>query len=153
MKLRRFYVPPNELADSMALGKTESHHLARVLRVKIGENIAVFDGVGNEISYRVEAFQGDLAVIRRIGPIEPFSDESPIRVTLATVLLKKSKSELVLQKAVELGVTRFVPLLSSRCEVPAERWKPARAKKIAIEAAKQSGRAVVPDIEAVTKFS
>ncbi len=154
--MRRFYCPDADPAqDALTLGADESAHIRNVLRLREGERIAVFDGRGNEYLCEVESVgkrETELAVISRT---EPPSKESPLDLTLAAALLKHDKFDMVVQKAVELGVTRLLPIVTKRCDIPPdaagkrlERWE-----RIAIEASKQCGRATLMEISDVGEFA
>jgi 16S rRNA (uracil1498-N3)-methyltransferase len=142
--MRRFYSPAENFAnDEVVLGVGDTRHLRDVLRLKAGDEVNVFDGEGREFSCRIasiEKRETRLNVLREISPAAP---ESPLRLTLAAAITKGEKFDLVVQKAVELGVDALSPLYTQRCEVKPtgsdkrlERWR-----KIASEAAKQCGRA------------
>jgi 16S rRNA (uracil1498-N3)-methyltransferase len=155
MVMRRFYAPIESFIDDrVILGIEETRHLRDVVRLREGETISVFDGAGREYECCVDEIgkRSTSAVI--VGPIDPLSPESPLDLTLAAALLKGDKFDLVVQKAVELGVTRLVPLLTTRCEVKAppesrfERWR-----RISLEATKQSGRAAIMKVTAAVGLS
>lgn len=146
----RFFVP-RILAPgaTVPLEGDELHH-ARVVRVREGEEIEVFDGRGG-------AF---VAVARELPEVEllrvlEIEREPRAALTLAMAIINLEKFELVLQKATELGVHAVVPLVTERIEVRAERWrgKETRWQKIVFEAVKQSGRARVPVIETPATFA
>lgn len=155
---RRFYAPPRSFAPDgarVSLSPEESRHLRDVLRLRAGEEAYVFDGEGREFACVVEAAGGRgtnaAATLEVRGRIEPQSPESPLRLTLAVALLKGEKFDTVVQKATELGAWRIVPVETKRADVrlrdegdaarKVERWQ-----RLALEAAKQSGRALVPTI-------
>lgn len=128
----------------------ESRHLRDVLRLREDTEVSVFDGEGKEYSCSVKAVgRGKeltlLAVIKEIAPPAP---ESKLDLTLAIALLKGEKFDLVIQKATELGVMKIVPLQTKRADVRPDKTgsskKTARWRRVALEAAKQSGRARVP---------
>ncbi|HUO85481.1 MAG TPA: RsmE family RNA methyltransferase [Thermoanaerobaculia bacterium] len=147
--LHRFHFPFPMLPGATArLAGEEFHPAARVRRLGEGEEIELFDGSGTNA----------LAVVRRIGRDEleaeilstGLSDREPrIEVTLAIPLIQPDRFELVLQKATELGISGFIPLLTDRTEVRPERMrgKKNRWERIILEAVKQSGRARVPRLE------
>lgn len=153
--MRRFFAPPESFDnDKIILGLEETRHLRDVLRLRTGEKIQVFDGEGREFLCAVEDIskrETSLSIIEETAPAAP---ESDLELTLAVALLKGEKFELVVQKAVELGVTRLVPLNTTRADVKLkdadkklERWQ-----KIALEACKQSGRAKLMRIESPVDF-
>ncbi|MDH3491955.1 MAG: 16S rRNA (uracil(1498)-N(3))-methyltransferase [Acidobacteriota bacterium] len=152
MSERRFYVSPSEFAETIELGPEESRHIAKVLRLAVGKEICAFDGLGNERAYLIKELNRSSVLIEFIREVEPASPESPLRISLAVPLLKKSNTELILQKATELGVHRFTPLITSRTVVGGERWRTDRVFKIAGEAARQCGRATLPLIDAPLEF-
>ena len=161
MTRRRFYAPPeafNSDVTTAVLAGDEARHLRDVLRLVEGDEVFLFDGAGSE--YRcvvsdVERASGRVNVIEEVAPAR---SESPLRLTLAVALLKGEKFDLVVQKATELGVTRIVPVKTARADIrlpdnadAAKRV--SRWQRIALEAAKQSGRAFVPQVTAPVTFS
>lgn len=154
--MRRFYAPrENFTAGNIRLNLEETRHLRDVLRLREGETVQVFDGEGREFLSRIGKIEKRETVLEIIEEIEPSAPESNLDLTLAVALLKGEKFDLVLQKAAELGVVRFVPFITKRTNVKlkdadkkAERWQ-----KIALEAAKQSGRARLMNIEKPLDFN
>lgn len=142
--MRRFYAAPDQFNEGIVtLDGEEVRHLRDVLRLRTGDEVRVFDGAGREFACRIESIRKRDAELAVINEVEPASPESALDLTLAAALLKGEKFELVVQKAVELGVNTLIPLQTVRCDVKPgnaekrlERWR-----KIALEAAKQSGRA------------
>jgi 16S rRNA (uracil1498-N3)-methyltransferase len=152
MTRRRFYASPDAFEkDGVTLSEEESRHLRDVLRLRAGDEAQVFDGEGREFLCVVREVGGrrEGATLEVRGPVEPPSPEPPVCILLAVALLKGEKFDLVVQKAVELGVGFIKPLLTKRTDVRlhderdaakrVERWR-----RLALEAAKQSGRARVP---------
>ena len=146
----RLYVPALDPRDrSVSLPDIEAGHLRRVLRVKAGATVRLFDGRGREVEARVTSVDR-AAVVAEIGePVAP-SPEWGVRVTLAQAILKGDKTDDVVRDAVMMGVAAIQPLLTARTDVPAaafshgrriERWH-----RIAVSSAKQCGRAVVPPV-------
>jgi 16S rRNA (uracil1498-N3)-methyltransferase len=160
MTRRRFYAPPGAFdsdLDGVTLESDEARHLRDVLRLKPGDEVYVFNGEGKEFHCRVEESRRDSAQLKVIGEVEPARPESPLRLTLAVALLKGEKFDLVVQKATELGVTRVVPVVTKLADIRLRdasdaTKRVARWQRIALEAAKQSGRAVVPEIAAPMSF-
>jgi 16S rRNA (uracil1498-N3)-methyltransferase len=161
MTVRRFYAPPEAFVEGfVSLSEEESRHLRDVLRLRAGEEARVFDGEGKEFSCVVVEVGGRKGAARLgvRGAVEPPRPESPLGLTLAVALLKGEKFDLVVQKATELGAARVVPVETKRADVRlrderdagkrVERWR-----RLALEAAKQSGRARVPLVEEPTPFS
>ncbi|HEX8255277.1 MAG TPA: RsmE family RNA methyltransferase [Thermoanaerobaculia bacterium] len=131
----------------------EFHHSVRVVRLRAGEEVEVFDRDGNAARGIVQALEKDRAVIT-VGEALP-SRESPLVLHLAMSIIQLEKFELVLQKATELGVRSIVPLVTDRIELRAERYagKMDRWNKIVFEAVKQSGRTRVPLLHEPVKVS
>ena len=155
MTTRRFYAPPSQYdASAVTLDEDETRHLRDVLRLKVGDQANVFDGEGREFACRINSIEKRAALLSIENEVSPASSESPLDLTIAAVLLKGDKLDLVVQKAVELGVNRFIPMTSVRCDVkaadPAKRS--ARWRRIAMEATKQCGRARLMQIEDVVDF-
>lgn len=143
MRTHRFYFP-GELPDLLHVSDSALvHQWRRVLRILEGQEVRLFDGRGKERTYRVAEYTKDhgasLAFVRE--ELARFPTHS---VTLFFALLKKEKSEWVIQKGTELGATRFVPVISDRTEKTGCSLE--RMRKIAIEAAEQCGRSDIPEI-------
>ena len=161
MTRRRFYAPPaafNSSLESVTLESDEARHLRDVLRLKAGDAVYVFNGEGKEFHCRVEEGRRDSARLSVIAEVEPARPESPLQLTLAVALLKGEKFDLVVQKATELGVTRIVPVVTKLADIRLRDASDAtkrvgRWQRIALEAAKQSGRAVVPEITSPVSFA
>ena len=140
----RLFVPRAHVEGSrIRITGAELRHL-RTLRLGPGERLAVFDEQGDEHDVRLERVGGHAAEALIVATRRP-ARESALDLTLAPALLKGTKMDLVVEKATELGVRRIVPLLS--------RWAIAqgarvdRWRRIALAAAKQSGRTAVPLVE------
>ncbi|MEP6913813.1 MAG: 16S rRNA (uracil(1498)-N(3))-methyltransferase [bacterium] len=155
MTRRRFYAPPSAFtpgSDNVDLASDEARHLRDVLRLKPGDEVYVFDGAGKEFQCRVEGSRRDAAQLKVISEVEPVRTESPMRLTLAVALLKGEKFDLVVQKATELGVASVVPVITKHADIRLRdesdaAKRVARWQRIALEATKQSGRAVVPQVD------
>ena len=130
------------------LNDNEVHHLVKVLRAHEGELFDGVDGHGKRLHCALrrdsDGWYGE--VLSTWGK----SDESPLKVTLGQALIKKDKFEWVIQKTVELGVTRIVPIVSERTEIrlkdQREERKMRRWSRILEEAVKQSGRSLIPEL-------
>jgi len=154
--MRRFYAPPENFsgANMITLGLEETRHLRDVLRLREGEKVSVFDGAGKEFLCEIETVAKKEILLKIIEETAPSSFESDLELTLAVALLKGEKFDLVIQKAVELGVTKLVPLNTKRSDVRLKEAdkKQERWQKIALEACKQSGRARLMQIELPVDF-
>jgi 16S rRNA (uracil1498-N3)-methyltransferase len=158
---RRFYAPPVAFTApdglTVTLSADETRHLRDVLRLVRGEEVFVFDGEGKEYRCLVDQVGRDAATLNVREEVTPARPESPLRLTLAVALLKGEKFDLVVQKATELGAQKIVPVLTKLADVRLRdeqdvARRTARLRRIALEAAKQSGRARVPLIDAPAAF-
>ena len=142
--MRRFYSPPDFFSnDTVTLSAEETRHLRDVLRLRAGDQVRIFDGEGHEFQAEIYEIARTSTALKIIAEVRPPSEESPLRLTLAAAMLKSDKFDLVVQKAVELGVAQLIPLETARSDrsprvagKKTERWR-----KIALESAKQCGRA------------
>lgn len=151
--LARFLIDgPIVQGTSRQLEGDELHHAARVVRVRRGEKIEVFDGRGAAAEALIIEASKDRVQIE-IGSNVP-SRESSIEIILAAALIAPDKYELVLQKGCELGVSRFTPVITERVETRVERvlGKMDRWKRIILEATKQCGRSVLPRLDEPVEY-
>jgi len=152
---RRFYAPPENFhAKTVSLSPEETRHLRDVLRLRENEMVRVFDGAGREFSCEIKTIKKLETVLEIIEEISPLALAPDLDLTLAAALLKGEKFDLVIQKSVELGVSSFLPVITKRTDVKlkdfekrANRWQ-----KIALEAAKQCGRADLMKIKKPMSF-
>ena len=146
----RFHV--ERIEPRIELSGDEAHH-ARVVRVREGEEVEVFDGRGHAARGVVDTIDRERAVIAVGEAID--GRESPVAITLAMSIIQLDKFELVLQKATELGARTIVPIITDRIEVRPERWrgKEERWKRVVFEAVKQCGRAWIPTVETPVPFA
>jgi 16S rRNA (uracil1498-N3)-methyltransferase len=160
MTRRRFFAPPsafNFSKQTVTLTADEARHLREVLRLKTGDEVQVFDGAGREFRAIVSQARRELAELELRDEMGPPKPESPLQLTLAVALLKGEKFDLVVQKGTELGVNRFIPLVTRYADIKLRDEADAakrvtRWQRIALEAAKQCGRAVVPEVEPPVNF-
>ncbi|MBI1910780.1 MAG: 16S rRNA (uracil(1498)-N(3))-methyltransferase [Deltaproteobacteria bacterium] len=159
--MRRFFAENLTLDSKLAfIINDEFIHLKKVLRLKIGDEVALFNGKGLEFYGRIDSIEKDSAVVA-IKEASESKAESPVDLILLQGLLKGDKNEFVIQKATELGVKEICFFSSSRT-IPVindSSSKIARWRKASIEAAKQCGRSVLPGVnlktfkEAVESYS
>jgi len=140
--MRRFFLPPQAVdGDRVVLTGPEAHHLASVLRLKPGQMVELFDGRGTVCTATLDTVDRNrvtavITATRR----EATTTASPL--TLAQCLLKGKKMDLLVQKATELGVAAFLPVVSRYCENHGDRGhQQERWQRIMLEACKQSHRA------------
>ena len=134
----------------------DARHIARSLRMAVGDTITVSDGKGAVYLCRLDMIRDERCECRIIEGCAATS-ESPVEITLFMAFPKGDKLETVIQKSVELGVSRIIPFESERCiKIPkSEKLDRVleRYNRIATEAAKQCGRAILPVVEAPTTIS
>jgi len=160
MTRRRFHAPSTafNLTDrTVTLPADEARHLRDVLRLNPGDEVYVFDGLGREFRSTVVKTTRDVAELRIEAEVKPAKPESQLQLNLGVALLKGEKFDLVVQKVTELGVQRVTPLITRYADIhlrdQADAAKRvARWQRIALEAAKQSGRAFVPEISLPVAF-
>ena len=152
------------LADALDVAGEDGHHLARVLRLRVGETVTVADGEGGWRPYRVGGVDGAgggraaTAVVRLEATAAPDREPEPaLRLAVAFALTKGEKPELVVQKLTELGVDRILPVVAERsvsrpqadrARAAVERWR-----RIAREAARQCRRATLPVVEPIAPLA
>ncbi|MCI8584585.1 MAG: 16S rRNA (uracil(1498)-N(3))-methyltransferase [Lachnospiraceae bacterium] len=152
-----FFVEPSQVhSEEIEILGGDVNHISHVLRMKAGEEIVVSDGYGNEYGCRLCRFT-DTAVYAAILEKRRVASELSSPITLFQCLPKGDKMELIIQKAVELGVSRIVPVASKRCVVKLDAKREANKRKrwqaVAESAAKQSGRAMIPTVQSAVGFS
>lgn len=148
----RFYCPPPlPTTGSLDLPPDAAHHAARVLRLREGDRVEIFDGAGNECRGVIEAIDGKRVVVGGIAATG-ISRESPLRIVLAQALSSSEKMDWVVQKATELGVTEIQPVATERsvARLSADRAgkRLEHWQQVAISACEQCGRNVLPQIHA-----
>ena len=151
--MRRFFCD-SITTDSAAITGDDAHHITRVLRMKAGDALSLCDGAGNEYDALIVSVSPE-AVVCTVSNPHASEAESPVQVTLFQCLPKTGKMELIVQKCTELGVFSVVPVQSARCVVvPGKDYdkKRERYSRVALEAAKQSRRAMVPQVLPLTEL-
>ena len=152
--MRRFFCDNIQDHTAVITGD-DAHHIARVLRMRVGDALSLCDGAGREFD-AVIASVTQSEVVCAIEGAHESGAESPCRVTLFQCLPKTGKFETIVQKCTELGVFAVVPVFSARCVVIPDRdfdKKRERYQRVALEAAKQSRRAAVPDVLPLIKIN
>lgn len=150
----RFFVDSIE-EEQVCLTGEDAKHLSRVLRVRVGDTVTLCNKQRRECTGIVESVSADAVMLRtedhRSCEAEPIQT-----VTLYQALPKGDKLDFIVQKAVELGAAKIVPVLTRYCVVKADRAsfekKRVRLNRIAAEAAKQCGRGILPEVEPLLTF-
>lgn len=156
MRLSRIYQSIDLHSNALvSLSADASHHLAKVLRAKVGDEVMIFNGRDEESVCVIEAIEKKQVVVK-VRELIRVSRESDLTIHLGQVMAKGDKMEFTIQKAVELGVASITPLFSERCEIKLtkdrmdkkiEHWQ-----EIVVSACEQSGRTRVPLVLPVQNF-
>jgi len=154
--MRYFFIEPAALLKpTVAIDGSEVRHIKRVLRLKPGDAIRLFDGEGFEYEAVIRRFVADrveLNIIQRFAGTK----ESPVQIAVAQALLKEKKMDRLLRHLCELGLAQWIPFTSERSiPQPGEKRMPARVErwnKIVKESAKQCRRARLPEINKTLAF-
>lgn len=153
--MHRFFVDPENIQGHMAIiDKEEAHHIQKVLRLKAGEQVILFDGSGYE--YRARLLEAKQAGLTAQIMERSSKEELSVRVCLVQGIAKGDKMDSIIQKASEIGVAEIYPLVSERTVVrlagdnavkKVKRWQ-----HIAREACKQCRRNLIPQVKPVLKM-
>lgn len=149
--MQRYFVQSQQIRNkTIHITNDDVHHIKKVMRFRVGAKLICVDGVGND--YLVEIIEmGKQEIICQILQATPSTGEPQCEIVLAQAIPKGERFDFVLQKATELGVTRIIPFHSSRTVVKIhsdkavkkrERWQ-----RIVKEAAEQSGRGIIPQVD------
>ena len=138
MTARYFVSTPIE-SDHVQLAGNEAHHLTNVMRASVGTQVILFDGSGREFIAEVRSVSRQTIGLRIISE-ERIDRELPFALTLAVSLPKGDRQRWLIEKSVELGVSKFVPLLTERGVAQPTEKATQRLRRVVIEASKQCGR-------------
>ena len=152
-----FYAPlTNRDQDIITLPADEARHAAKVLRLERGAIVVVVDGQGNACRGEIDTISTRRVTVRVHSEVRDFG-EPAVRLTLAAGLSVGFKFDSVVQRGTELGVSRFVPLITDKSKVTLDDPKRARTKvnrwgKVALASMKQCRRSVLPEVATPTRF-
>lgn len=155
----KFFIQKEQVFDDhILITGSDVPHITRVLRMGPGDILTVCDGFGNDYTVKITATEKQQITAEILE--KSWCDAEPAtKVTLFQALPKQGKMEYIIQKNTELGVSKIVPVYTSRC-IAKPSDKQQRWQKIALEAAKQCGRGIVPEVtetigfdQAVTQIS
>ncbi len=155
--MARFFVDKEKITENtIIIDGADAHHIARSLRMAEGDEAIVCDGEGAEYRTRLIRIRDEECLCEIIEELDSGA-EPPVKITLCMAYPKGDKLEVVIQKAVELGVDRIIPFESSRCikrpKAEKAEKQTARLSRIAEEAAKQCGRARIPTVTQPMSYS
>src|SRR4051794_22385008 len=147
--MHRFYIAPHTWRpDRLTLDGPEAHHAEHVLRMKAGDRLTVFNGLGVEALAEIAAFTKQGAELKTIQSHS--TPPLPCAITLAQAVPKGKNMDLIVEKATELGAVEVAPLLSERTVVQTSAAdgdrKSMKWQRVAIEAAKQCGQNWLPKV-------
>ena len=153
----RFFVMQEQIEEnSITILGEDAHHIARSLRMAVGDTLTVCDMKGTEYDCQITSFEEDRCVFTEILSQKTSDTEPTCKIRLFQALPKGDKMDTVIQKAVECGVREIIPFESDRCVVrmkaEGEARKKERRGRIAAEAAKQCGRSVIPTVSETVSF-
>ena len=150
----RFFTP-DKYCEHLTITGSDAFHIANVLRLKVQDELQLVTADAKLLLCAITAVNSNAVQVQALEVLETLPDTN--RVVLAQGLIKGDKMDLVIQKAVELGVTDIMPLALTHCVVELDQAKAAkrveRWQKIAYEAAKQSKHSLVPNVHAVTSLT
>lgn len=155
--MHHFFVTPSQVSEGAIFVEGQDvNHMKNVLRMKIGEQVEISDGNNKKYLCEVEAFEAETV---RLQIIEEMAADTELasRLYLFQGLPKSDKMELIVQKAVELGVYEVIPVATKRAVVKLDAKKAAkkveRWNSISESAAKQAGRSLIPEVTEVLTFT
>lgn len=157
MSVPRFYCPPPlPLNTNYELPPEAAHHASRVLRLRVGDAVQIFDGIGNALDATINAIQGKHVMLGNLQTVMG-QQESGLHIILAQAMCTGDKMDWVVQKATELGAAELVPvqtqrsvarLAGARADKRAEHWR-----NVTVSACEQCGRNTLPQICAAQDLS
>ncbi len=153
--MSRFYVKPEDIRENeIRVSGPEAHHILDVMRLKKGDSVVTFDGLGTEYTGVIS----DVVKKSLVIAIEKSQKQPPLsgNITIAQAIPKSEKMYYIIQKCTELGVRAIIPMVTERTIVRIKKAKEdrrlARWARIATSAAKQCGRSDVPEIKEISSF-
>jgi 16S rRNA (uracil1498-N3)-methyltransferase len=147
--INRYYLPAEQWGScELVLTGDEAHHCVRVLRQKVGDWIVVFDGEGRSVKCQIVSADKSRVILEQDGPL--VTQERGLAIHLGQAIPKAGNMELIVQKAVELGVASIQPLATENTVAKADAKKVQKWQRIALEACKQCGQNWLPEVKEVT---
>lgn len=158
MRLTRIYQQqPLNIGSTITLSKEATHHLTRVLRLSVGAEFTLFNGKGGEFKSKIISVAKKIVSVQ-VEEFNPIDRESPLQIILGQAVIRSEKMDYTLQKAVELGVTHIVPLLTERSRSSLKLSSEQLEKRlqhwqaVTITACEQSGRTQIPTLAKALPF-
>lgn len=153
----KYFTEPENIKDGfIEISSDEAKHILNVMRMETGDTLTICDGQSNDYLCRI-CETGKNYLKAKIEETRKSESEPKTKITLYQGLPKSDKMELIIQKCVEIGICRIVPVITERAVVKIEKGakedkKTERWQKISESAAKQSGRGIIPTVERPMKF-
>ncbi len=142
--------------SEISITGSAANHIGRVLRLKAGDELTLFNGQGGEYSATLTTIERQM-VCALVGEFNPRECESPLNITLAQGVSRGERMDYTLQKSVELGVTRIIPLITERCGVKLDAKRAEKRLQhwqgVIISACEQCGRNRLPEILPLTSLT
>ncbi len=156
MRIPRIYTDQTLICEqNIILENTAANHIHRVLRLKTGSELTLFNGLGGEYKAMIKSIDKRQVTVK-VTHHNTKEIESPLNITLVQGISRGERMDYTIQKAVELGVTRIVPLKTRRCIVKLDEIRAKKKikhwQKIIVSACEQCGRNQIPTIENITSF-
>lgn len=156
MRLNRIFCDgPLASGAELTLPAAGAHHVARVLRMREGAALSVFDGTGQEFRAEITQVRGDDVAVRLAEPLSG-TPEPPLEITLVQGVCRGERMDWTLQKATELGVTAIAPVLTARSVVRLDERQAQKKRThwrgIVIASCEQCGRSKVPSVAAPVRL-
>jgi 16S rRNA (uracil1498-N3)-methyltransferase len=148
----RFYTPKPLTLGEFVLDGPEAHHLATVRRMAVGDRVTLFNGDGREYPAEVLSV-GKKSVGLLVLSVEERDRENPFPLVIASALPKGDRADFLIEKLTELGVSRFIPLITERSVVTPREAKVEKFTRHVIEASKQCGRNRLMEMDSPRRFS
>ncbi|MDR4514861.1 16S rRNA (uracil(1498)-N(3))-methyltransferase [Nitrosomonas sp.] len=156
MSPRFFYTGDIQVGQTIELASTTGHHVTRVLRVKTGDSVILFNGEGGEFSARITSDRKNITTVT-IDKFSAIERESPLTIELVQALCVNEKMDLIIQKSVELGVSSIQPVTTTRSIVRLNNERAIKRlehwQRVIISACEQCGRNLVPTISPLVSFT
>lgn len=152
--MARFFIEGTPV-ETMVISGEDGRHIARSLRMRVGETLTLCNSQGIDFHCEISAIDGDTVTVTILEQTESIG-EPTVKVTVYQGLPKSDKMDWIVQKTVEAGITRLVPVMTERCvsrpDSKSAAKKGERWQKIAEEAAKQCGRGIIPEVAALMDY-
>jgi len=152
MVASRFFVTDRLKKGTLSFEGAEFHHMVRVTRHQVGDTVLLFDGVGREAPAEIEHISRHAATLK-VGRVETLPVEPGLYLVLAVAMPKATRAVTLVEKAVELGVSKIVPITTSRSVVDPRPSKLDQLRNNIIAASKQCGRSRLMEVGSVLTWS